>query len=257
MTRSPPWAWLLLLVAVAAFAGAVEHGRRGAAREASALATARRENLGLLRLRDENRRLEAARLTPAERSRLEASRYEAKAARARLLELQHAIGADERGSDPSATRLPVPVEAWSYAGRESPRAALKSVLWAASHADVETLASLLGFSPEVRKRAEALYAQLPTDSQQEYGSPERVVATLLAGCFPKDASAMSLLNETNFTAATVVEMRLDRSDGASRTNHFLLQPAQDGWRLMVPSSVMADYQRILTVGAQSPEGPAP
>jgi hypothetical protein len=257
MTRSPRWAWLLLLVTAAAVAGAVEYGRRGAAREAFALATARRENLELLRLRDENRHLEAARLTSAERSRLEAGRFEAKAARARLLELQHSIGADGGDSDPGASHAPVPVEAWSYAGRESPRAALKSVLWAASHADVDALAGLIGFSPEVRKVAEALYAQLPADSKQEYASPERVVATLIAGNFPKDASAMSLENEKNFAAATVVVMRLDRSDGTSRTNWFLLQPAQDGWRLMVPPSVMADYQRILTGGAPSPDSPAP
>jgi hypothetical protein len=248
---------LLLLIAAAAVGGAIEHGRREAAREASALAAARRQNMAVLRLREENQRLEAARISPVERSRLEDDHSEAQAARARLLELRHEIDAAEGGSDPGASRVPVPVEAWSYAGRDSPRAALKSVLWAASHADVDTLASLLGFSPEVRKRAEALYAQLPTDTQQEYGSPERVVATLLAGSFPKDASAMSLLSETNSATAAVVVMRMDRSDGASRTNGFLLHPAQDGWRLMVPSSVMADYQRILTGGAQTPESPAP
>jgi hypothetical protein len=248
---------VFLLAATVAVAGAIEYGRREAAREASALAVARRQNMAVLRLREENQRLKAARISPVGRSRLEDGHTEAQAARARLLELQSGIGADEGGSDPSASRAPVPVEAWSYAGRESPRAALKSVLWAASHADVDTLASLLGFSPEVRKRAEDLFAQLPTDSQQEYGSPERVIATLLAGSFPKDASAMSLLNETNSATAAVVVMRMDRSDGGSRTNGFLLQPAKDGWRLMVPSSVMADCQRILMGGAQSPESPAP
>src|ERR1022692_1440280 len=207
----------------------VDRGRREAAHQAFALAAARQQNLQLLELNSDNRRMEAAQVSAQvsaqERARLQARRAEAEAARAKLSELQRTIADADAGSDSSGDQVTLPVEAWTYAGRASPRAALRSVLWAASHGDVDHLADLLGFAPDVRAQAESLYAQLPAASQQEYDRPEKVVATLLAGSFPKDASAMTLLTGTQLGEAAVVAMRVDHSDGQSRTNGFLLQRA--------------------------------
>lgn len=247
----------MFLAAAAIAMVLVDRGRREAAHQAFALAAARQQNLQLLELNSDNRRMEAAQVSAQERARLQARRAEAEAARAKLSELQRTIADADAGSDSSGDQVTLPVEAWTYAGRASPRAALRSVLWAASHGDVDHLADLLGFAPDVRAQAESLYAQLPAASQQEYDRPEKVVATLLAGSFPKDASAMTLLTGTQLGEAAVVAMRVDHSDGQSRTNGFLLQRAPGGWQLMVPASVMAGYEKILKDGPQFPEAATP
>jgi hypothetical protein len=249
--------WIVLLVPAAAVTMLVDRGRREAARQAVALAAAHQQNLRLFELDAENRRMQAAQASAEERARLQSGPAEAEALSAKFAELRRRIADADAGSDSNGDRVAIPVESWTYAGRASPRDALRSVLWSASHGDVERLADLLGFAPDVRPQAEALYAQLPAASQQEYGRPEKVVATLLAGSFPKDASAMTLLNGTQLGETAVVAMRVDHSDGQSRTNGFLLQRAPGGWQLMVPASVMAGYEKMLKEGPQYPEGAAP
>ncbi|HXQ79726.1 MAG TPA: hypothetical protein VN775_00345 [Opitutaceae bacterium] len=255
--KASSWSWVMVLASAGAAAVAIAHGHREAAHQALALAAARQENLQLLRLKEDNRQLEAGRLSAEERSRLEGSKAGAEAARLRLGELQRRIADAEASPDSIPDQVAVPMESWTYAGRASPRAALRSVLWAASRGDVERLADLLGFSPGVRAQADALFDQLPAASQQEFGSPERVVATLLAGSFPKDASALTLLSGSQFGEGAAVLLRVDHADGRSRTNGFQLQRAPGGWQLMVPASVMASYARALTEGQPSPEGSDP
>jgi len=253
--KASAWSWVLFLASAAATAAVIAHGQRESARQA--LAAARQLNLRLVRLKEDNRQMEAGRMSAEERSRLLSRKAEAEAARLRLGELQRADAAEEAASDSNSDQATLPVGAWTYAGRASPQAALRSVVWAATHGDVERLSDLLGFSPDVRAQADALFAQLPAASQQEFGGPERVVATLLAGSFPKDASALTVLGGTRFGEGAVVVLRIDHSDGQSRTNGFHLQRAPGGWQLMVPASVMASYARALTEGQPSPEGSDP
>jgi len=144
----------------------------------------------------------------------------------------------------------------NYAGRADARAAIESVVWAASRGDVEHLAELLGFAPDVRPLAEAMFAQLPAASREEYGSPEKVVATLMAGSFPKDAASLTLFDGRTWGQDATVSMTVGHADGRSRTNTYLFHRSEDGWQLMVPASVLAGYAKTLT-GAQQPPEAAP
>jgi hypothetical protein len=145
---------------------------------------------------------------------------------------------------------------WSYAGRDSPRKSFESVLWAASHADVDRLAGLLDFAAGAGAVADALYANLPPAARQEYGSAQKVVATLLAGSFPKDAAAMTDLGESVTGTEAQLSFRIEHADGTSKTNLYQFRRSDDGWRLIVPASVMADYAKTL-VGTQVSADSAP
>jgi hypothetical protein len=112
------------------------------------------------------------------------------------------------------------------------------------------LAALLGFAPEVREQVDAMFARLPEASQKEFGSAENVIATMLAGSFPKDASSVNILADHQWGEDAGIAMAVDRSAGGSRVNQYRLHHTPDGWQLMVPASVVAGYEQTLMADAQ-------
>jgi hypothetical protein len=246
--------WLLPLSAAAAAFVVIGGMQRAAARQSAELRFEQRKRLEGLGLQKENDRLRSAQISDEERDRLMASRAEAESLRKRIAELLRADGDNEMKAD----RSTVDARDWTYRGCSSPRATIESVLWAASHGDVERLSALLGFAPETRPDADAMFARLPAASQQEYGSPEKVVATLLAGSFPNDADSMKLFDEAQFgDNDAAIPMTVSHSDGKSRTNVFRFHRSADGWRLMVPASVMQSYASTLQGDQGYPESLQP
>jgi len=224
-------------------------GRTGGAeaQQALRLGVARAENAELRRSEEERRRLLASQLTSAQRELLERRQAEMAALRLRLAALQRRADTENTSeSEGKTAHASVPAAAWIYAGRDNPRAAFESVLWAASRGEVDPLVGLLGYTPEMRARADALFAQLPAPSQQEYGSPGKVIATLLAGSFPKDASSMTALGESDAGNGAALLMRVERSGGQAKSTLFQFHRAADGWQLMVPPGVMANLEKTLT-----------
>jgi hypothetical protein len=255
--RSSTLCWLALVLAVSGVAAASSGIRRMNAAKVQDLEVARKLNLELLRLRGENRRLKSEGVSNSERRRLELAHVEAEGLRARIASLQarESLWASTTvplGYDPDT----VSAREWVYAGRATPRAAIESVLWSAERGDVEQLTSLLGFSEANRERVDALFSRLPPAMQQEYGSAERVVATLMAGSFPKDASAMTIVGDDQGTEDSSVSMRVDHADGQVRTNVFSFHRTDAGWQLLVPESVLNGYETILR-GNPNPEALSP
>ncbi len=171
------------------------------------------------------------------------------ALRSRVAALQRQT--DDNGATKRST--PIPAADWAYAGRASPVSTFESVLWAASHGDVDRLAGLLDFSAEARAGAEAIFERLPPAARQQYGSADRVIATLLAGGFPKDASAMTMIADSQGEKAAALTIRVDHSEGQFHQNVYQFSRASEGWQLVVPADVMADYERILADGPPSSE----
>jgi hypothetical protein len=231
-------ACLLSVIAVVGV-GAVEGHRTKARDHELALATRQRERLR--RIQDENRRLRNQQLSAEERDRLQGVHNEAEALRARINTLKASLlsGAENGPSVPSVNAD------WVYAGRATPRASFESVLWAASRGDVDPLAGLLDFDSEARGAAEAMFANLPPNSRSDYPNAQKVVATLLAASFPKDASAMTPGDVRVNGPEAVLSFRVDHADGTSRTNLYHFRQEADGWHLLVPASVMADYEKML------------
>jgi hypothetical protein len=248
-----PTAWLVLLLALGGASAAIALEARRAAGQDRGLAQAKQERQLLRRLQEENRKLLGQQPTAEDVRRLQDERAEALALRAKVTALRNSLA--DQGADAAKSRTLA--ADWTYSGRESPRGSFESVLWAASHADVDRLAGLLDFAEGAGPVADALFANLPPGARQEYGSAQNVIATLLAGNFPKDAAAMAELGESVIGNDAQLSFRIEHAVGTSRTNLYKFRRSGDGWRLLVPASVMADYEKTLVGAPVSADGPNP
>ena len=73
-------------------------------------------------------------------------------------------------------------------------AAGQTEAWAVQHGDVDTAASLLTFAPEERAKLEAVIAALPENLREQYGTPERLMAMVMAGT-PRPIAGVQILQE--------------------------------------------------------------
>jgi hypothetical protein len=193
--------------------------------------------------------LESGQPTAADFKTLQDQHAQAEALRRRLDEL-HRKKADA-GNQESA---PLAAKDWAYLGHATPKATIESVLWAASRGDVDRLADLMGFAPGVRAAADTMFSRLPATSQHEYGTAEKVVATLLAGSFPKEAEAARVLADQQFGGDdAAITMAVTHSDGQSRINLFQFHKTTDGWRLLIPAAILNDYEHTLLGDQQADE----
>ncbi len=141
-------------------------------------------------------------------------------------------------------------------GRSTPRAAFATQLWAARTGDVALEASTLAFGPEARARLEALEAVLPADLRAEYDTPEKLMAFMLAGS-PHPVGGMQVLSETPLGNGDVsLETEWQHvDDSVVHHNDVTLQSSPDGWKLLVPLSLVdrasAYLERSLTSGSGS------
>jgi len=201
--------WFLPLAVAIAAVAVFAHNRDRAARQSVELAYARRQHLELIGLQAENRRLESGQLTAADIQALEDQHAKAEALRRRLDELRL-----KRPDSAGTESKPVAAKDWTFSVHATPKATIESVLWAASRGDVDHLADLVGFDASVQAEADTMFSQLPAASQEEYGNAEKVVATLLAGTFPKDAQGSRILTDHQFGDQDAsITMAVAHSDG--------------------------------------------
>jgi len=152
--------------------------------------------------------------------------------------LKQASGSRVEGVWPSGANVRRASE-WKFCGRASPADAVESVLWSARSGDVDHLASLITFEPGARQRAEEIFAGLTEEARAEYGSPEKIIATMAAAQIPADYSAMVALSQTEPSAdSALLTLRLEDGSGAQRDLTFKFQRNGDGWSLDVPAAVV-------------------
>jgi hypothetical protein len=197
------------------------------------------------RLNQENRRWRAALAEIGDLSVLR-SRC-AKIARAQAaidkLELQRrslkqASGFQVEGVWPSGANVRRASE-WRFCGQASPADAVESVLWSARSGDVDHLASLITFEPGARQRAEEMFAGLTEEARAQYGSPEKIIATMAAAQIPTDYSAMAALSQTEPSPdSALLSLRLEDGTGVQRDLTLKFQRYEDGWSLDVPAAVV-------------------
>ncbi len=240
--------WLVAGAAAGALSFVVVHTQGRIAEQRAVLGSEQTENRRLAILRSENDRLESAQLSEPERRHLADTHAESASLRQRLDELERTAleGGDEK---PRARQA----KDWAFAGSRTPNATLESVLWAASRGDTERLSDLLAFAPELRTQADGLFSKLPRAAQEDYGTPEKVIATLVAGSFPKDAQASQVFGDLQYGEQDAsITMSVTHADGESRINLFRLHNSGDGWKLLVPANVMMDLEQSLLGDQQQP-----
>ena len=154
--------------------------------------------------------------------------------------------ADHKQVDPAVRAALVPASAWKNAGRGTPSATAETVLWAALAGDVDTLAGALTMSPEVRAKAEAWLAGMGEGARQQYGTPEKVLALLIA----KDAatlSGMQVLGQKELGPdETGVRVRFASADGKLKENDFRMLRFGDGWRVALPDAAVEKLAKQLS-----------
>jgi hypothetical protein len=143
-----------------------------------------------------------------------------------------------------------PARSWKNSGLSSPTATFETAIWAASQGDIDVLATTVGFQPEGRARLESLFASLPPETRAQFGSPEKVFATLLASKIPTDMDGFGLVSQTEKSPDEVVlRMRMQRGEGKTKDDTFPTHRDADGmWRLIVPDKAVESYTRMLKDG---------
>jgi hypothetical protein len=130
---------------------------------------------------------------------------------------------------------------------------MESVLWSARTGDVDHLTTLIGFEPNARQRADALFAGLPEDARSRYGSPEAVIATLISAQMPTDDSAVAEIAQTDPSPdSAVLTVRVEDGSGAQHDLDLKFQQTDNAWRLDVPESVVSRYAHQLLTTPMKP-----
>ena len=142
------------------------------------------------------------------------------------------------------TEVPLAASAWKNSGNATPAATFETVLWAAAGGDVDKLASLLRFDPEVRAEAEALFASLSTAKRAEYGTAERLIAAFTARDVPL-GTAKLFDSRMEYHGDRQMAAQLKDPEGKSRVAMFGLRPEGGTWGLVVPASAVEKYAAML------------
>ena len=165
----------------------------------------------------------------------------------RLAQAAQALKALGNNSDAVATKL-IPANAWKNAGKGTPEATTETILWAAVGGEVDTLAQALTFTASAREKADTWFAGLSENTRQQYGSPEKVIALMIA----RDAAAltgMQVLGQKEVSVDDVgMRVRFASDQGKVKDESFLMHRSADGWRMVLPDSTVEKFARQLGGG---------
>lgn len=130
-------------------------------------------------------------------------------------------------------------------GRATPESATETVLWAAVGGDVDVLSNSFLLTPTAREKADAWFAGLSESTRQQYGSPEKVIALMIA----KDAaglSGMQVLGQKEIAPDNVgVRVRFGALDGKTKDDNLVMRRSTDGWRMVIPDNAVEKFARQL------------
>lgn len=157
-----------------------------------------------------------------------------------------AVALAERNGDPDAALAKL--EFFKNVGRDTPRAAFQTSVWAALKGEGRSVASDFAVEGRARERAEKLLEGLPRTENQP-ATPEQLAAWWFASTV-LDVPALTIADE-NAEDATHVTL-LVRS-GVGNELRVPMQLGPVGWRIVVPEHAMEVVQKKLMDG--SPPSP--
>ncbi len=152
-----------------------------------------------------------------------------------------------RGESPIPVKL-TPASELKNVGRATASAAVETVLAAAVGGDVETLANSILLDQSAEAKADELFARLPDSARAQYGSPDKLIALMLA----KDAAAltgMQVLGQRDISPDVVgVRVRLATDEGKTKEQGLGFRKTSDGLRLIITDDVVKKYAGQLSGG---------
>lgn len=166
-------------------------------------------------------RLESNRSVPAA---IEAARREIAALEARA-ERERAAAVSTDLAPPGLTRL----EDLHDVGRQTPGAAVQTLLWAACHGDDTALANTLLLEPKARAKAAAFLAGLPDSAREKTPTPESFAALFLSDGLTKVTAVR--IGEATAIDADNATVRLEGI--MDRDLQLPLRRVATGWQIVV------------------------
>lgn len=137
-----------------------------------------------------------------------------------------------------------PTSAWKNSGRGTPAFAVETLLLAADGGDVDTLAASILLDAEAREKAQAILDRLPEAVRATYGTPEKLIALLMAR--DADIRAMQVLSENQANDDALVNVRVQKGDGKTKDEGYAFRRDGDGWRMVIPGKAVDKYGKKLT-----------
>jgi hypothetical protein len=191
-------------------------------------------------------------LNSDDRAELSRLREELVSLRGRTQEISKVVqAAQAAGAARVADSVPVnliPSSAWKNAGAATPNAAVETVLWAATGGDVDTVAAGLSMTPSARAKADAMFAGLSEATRQQYGTPEKLIALMIA----KDAdkvTGMQILGQREVGPDDVgMRIRFGNEQGQTKEDSLLLHRTNDGWKLQLNDGAVDKFAQKIGGG---------
>jgi hypothetical protein len=147
--------------------------------------------------------------------------------------------------------LPVrltPASEWKNAGKATPAAAIETTLWAAVGGDVETIANSIGLTDAGRREADAMWAQVSDQTRAQYGSPEKLLALMIAQQ-AAGVTGMQMLGQKELGPDDVgVRMRFGNEQGKTKEDSFLLHRSPSGYQLMLNDAAVKNIAKAIGGG---------
>jgi hypothetical protein len=152
-------------------------------------------------------------------------------------------------------------------GFATPRDAYESLLYATTGGDVGGTAVAIYLTSDARSRAEKMLASLPPEKRVEYGTPERLIASLYIGSsaligprsgesayqFISDEPGITLAPVTLGLAAPLagdpayrtIQAKTRSADGKESEPVAVFFQTREGWKWVVPPSMVDALGRLL------------
>lgn len=154
------------------------------------------------------------------------------------------------GPKPTESRpLPagsIPLGELSDEGRTSPEALLKTMRWALQHADLDQLARLVSFDPVGRAKLDGWFAELASEDQAAFGTPDRLFAAMhFNATFPFPAESGLEMGEPKQPTPNdaLLHYRIRGPDGrVLHVEDFPVHRSAGGWSYPVSESVVSAYR---------------
>jgi hypothetical protein len=152
----------------------------------------------------------------------------------------------------------IPASEWKNIGRATPEAALETAMWAAVGGDMDALAEAIHLDPDTRAKIEEAMQGLPERLRGQYGTPERLLAFMVARDIP--ATAMRIAGPEQITQGelppdvTALKLKTQKPGSSPRVSTLMLQRFDGAWQLDVPPGVINRYLNKLA-GTSSQAAP--
>jgi len=153
-----------------------------------------------------------------------------------------------------APEIPMlPANSWTNQGVGTPLAALQTLNWAAAHKDTNALLSAISWDPQVKARADELFAALPEDVRQRYGSLDSVMFDwLITHATPTTSYRVLSQTEQGPDDMTLLEQH-QYSDDRVRENSVPFHRDENGaWRQVLPPELMPKLEMVINHLADAP-----